>query len=104
MIEEKIIPIHELKYYHGDSLGFVFRGVNPSSNEAIQRLAKNLIEWKVSDKLPEFFVRTSTNEVAFVFSGDSGFKQTVFFQASKQFNLFGIFKIDTLAGYLADKN
>jgi hypothetical protein len=100
MVEEKTLPLHELKYYHGESLGFVFSGVLPSSNDAIQRLANNLVGWGVSKKLPEFYVRVTPNEVAFIYAPDSEFKQAAFYQACRQFNVMGIFTIDTLASWL----
>jgi hypothetical protein len=100
MIEEKIIPLHELKYYYDNHLGFVFKGVIPSSNDAIQRLAKNLISWKVSEKLPEFYTRVSSNEVAFIYSGDSGFRSADFFQYCNRLNVMGMFSIDTLSNWI----
>ena len=105
MIEEKTIPLHELKYYHGESLGFVFTGVIPSSNDAIERLVNRLVSWKVSDKLPEFYTRPESNVVAFVYAGDSGFKQAAFYHACKQLDMTvnGIFEIDTLAAWLKTK-
>lgn len=100
MIPEKILPLHELKYHHGESFGFVFHGAMPSSDDAIQRLMNNLVKWKVSGKLPEFYVRVSSNEVAFIYAADSKFKQAEFYQACSQFNVMGIFSIDTLAAWL----
>ena len=100
MIEEKKIPLHELKYYYGEHLGFVFQGVQPSSDEAIQRLADTLLNIKVSKKLPEFYIRLSSNEVGFIYSGDSGFRSAEFYQATRQFNHIGIFQIDTLSMWL----
>ena len=100
MVEEKTLPLHELKYYHSESLGFVFSGVIPSSDDAIQRLVSNLVGWGVSKKLPEFYVRVAPNEVAFIYAGDSGFKQAAFYQACGRFNVMGIFIIDTLASWL----
>lgn len=100
MIEEKTLPLHELKYYYGERLGFVFQGAAPSSNDAIQRLAETLVSSKVSEKLPEFYQRVSSNEVAFVYAGDSGFQSGPFYQATRQFNVIGIFNIDTLSMWL----
>ena len=100
MIPEKTLPLHELKYHHGESLGFVFQGVIPSKDDAIQRLVNNLMAWKVSGKLPEFYVRVSPNEVAFIYASDSGFKQAAFYQACSQLNVMGIFSIDTLSAWL----
>jgi hypothetical protein len=100
MVEEKTLPLHELKYYHSESLGFVFKGVIPSSDDAIQRLVNNLVGWRVSKKLPEFYVRVTPNEVAFIYASDSEFKQAAFYQACNQLNVMGIFAIDTLAAWL----
>ena len=100
MIPEKTLPLHELKYYHGESLGFVFHGATPSSDDAIQRLAETLVRNKVSEKLPEFYQRVSSNEVAFVYGGDSGFQSGPFYQASRKMNMFGIFNIETLTMWL----
>lgn len=103
MIEEKTLPLHELKYYHGESLGFVFKGVTPSSYDAIERLCHTLMGNGVSKKLPEFFVRVSDNEVAFVYSEDSGFLSGPFFQFSQQVSRMRIFEVDTLAAWLKTK-
>lgn len=100
MVEEKTLPLHELKYYHSESLGFVFSGAIPSSNDALQRLANNLVGWGVSKKLPDFYVRVAHNETAFIYASDSEFKQAAFYQACGQFNIMGIFAIDTLASWL----
>ena len=100
MVEEKTLPLHELKYYHSESLGFVFLGAIPSSNDALQRLANNLVGWGVSKKLPEFYVRVAPNETAFIYASDSEFKQAAFYQACGQFKIMGIFAIDTLASWL----
>ena len=99
-IEEKTLPLHELKYYHSESLGFVFSGVIPSSDDALQRLANNLVGWGVSKKLPEFYVRVAPNETAFIYAGDSGFQQAAFYQFCSKMNVMGIFSIDTLAMWL----
>lgn len=99
-IEEKNMPLHELKYYHGESLGFVFKGVTPSSLESIERLSHTLVSCGASKKLPEFFVRVSDNEVAFVYSDDSGFLSGPFWRLSQQVSKFGLFEIDTLASWL----
>lgn len=99
-MEEKILPIHELKYYHGDKVGFVFTGVVPSSDEALKRLVNNLVTWKVSEKLPEFFTRVKPNSVAFVYESDSGFKQAAFYQACNRLSTIGFFQIDTLTHWL----
>lgn len=100
MIPEKTLPLHELKYYHSESLGFVFTGAIPSSDDALQRLVNNLVGWGVSKKLPEFYVRVASNEVAFIYAPDSEFKQAGFYQACSQLNVMGIFTIDTLAAWL----
>ena len=100
MVEEKTLPLHELKYYHGESLGFVFKGVIPSSDDAIQRLVSNLVAWRVSKKLPDFYVRVAPNETAFIYAPDSEFKQAAFYQACSKLNVMGIFAIDTLAAWL----
>jgi hypothetical protein len=100
MIPEKEIPLHELKYYYGENLGFVFRGEFPSSNDAIQRLVDTIVRIKVSEKPPEFYVRVSPNEVAFIFDGNSGFQSALFYQATRQFSQTGLFEIDTLAAWL----
>ncbi len=103
MIEEKTLPIHELKYYHGEHLGFIFKGVSPSSDGAIERLSHTLMSCGVAKKLPEFFVRVSENEVAFVYSNDSGFLSAPFFRLSQQFKHIGLFEVDILAAWLKDK-
>ena len=100
MVVEKTLPLHELKYHHSESLGFVFSGAIPSSDDAIQRLVNNLVGWGVSKKLPEFYVRVAPNETAFIYASDSEFKQAAFYQACGQFNVMGIFGIDTLASWL----
>jgi hypothetical protein len=100
MIAEKTLPLHELKYYHSESLGFVFSGVIPSSNDAIQRLVNNLVGWGVSKKLPDFYVRVTPNEAAFIYASDSEFKQAAFYQACGKLNVMGIFSIETLAVWL----
>jgi len=100
MVEEKILPIHELKYYHSESFGFVFSGVIQSSDDTIQRLVNNLVGWGVSKKLPEFYVRATPNETAFIYDSDSGFKQAEFYQACIRLNVMGIFSIDTLASWI----
>ena len=100
MVEEKTLSLHELKYHHSESLGFTFSGALPSSNDAIQRLVNNLVGWGVSKKLPEFYVRVAPNEIAFIYASDSEFKQAAFYQACGQFNVMGIFAIDTLASWL----
>lgn len=100
MVAEKTLTLNDLKYYHGESLGFVFTGVIPSSDDALQRLASNLVGWGVSKKLPEFYVRVTPNEVAFIYAGDSEFKQAAFYQFCSKMNVMGIFAIDTLASWL----
>lgn len=100
MVTEKTIPLHELKYYYGEHLGFVFQGVTPSSDDAIQRLVDTLTRVGVSKKPPEFYVRVSTNEVAFVYDGNSEFKSPEFLQASQRINQFGLFNIETLNVWL----
>lgn len=102
MVEEKTMPLHELKYYYGEHLGFVFQGVVPSSNDAIQRLCNNLVSWKVTKKLPEFYVRVPDNSIAFIFSNDSEFRQGLFYQACNRLSVMGIFKIDTLSAWLKE--
>lgn len=102
MVEEKTIPLHEVKYYYGEHRGFVFEGVIQSSNDAIQNLCNNLVSWKVTKKLPEFYVRVSNNAVAFVFDSDSEFKQGLFYQACNRLSVMGIFKIDTLSAWLKE--
>lgn len=100
MIEEKTLPLHELKYYHGESLGFVFKGVIPSSYDAIERLCHTLVSIGASKNLPEFFVRVSDNEVAFVYSDDSGFLSGPFFQIYWMRCRTKLFEVDTLAAWL----
>lgn len=100
MVKEKTLPLHELKYYHGESLGFVFSGVIPSSDDAIQRFVNNLVGWRVSKKLPEFYVRVTPNDTAFIYAPDSEFKQAEFYQFCSKINVMGIFSIDTLAAWL----
>ena len=102
MVEEKKLPLHELKYYYGEHLGFVFQGVAPSSDEAIQRLCDNLVSWEVARKPPEFFTRVGKNVVLFVFPNDSGFKQGHFYQACNRLSVMGIFQIDTLSAWLKE--
>ena len=102
MVENKDIPIHELKYYHGEKIGFVFTGVNRSSDDAIQRLCENLKSWGVTEKDPLFYTRVEENSVAFVFSGDSNFRMTDFYQACSQISRFGFFEVDTLYGWLTE--
>jgi hypothetical protein len=103
MIEEKTIPLHELKYYYSEHLGFVFKGASPSSDGAIGRLSHSLMSWGVAKKLPEFFVRVSENEVAFVYDSNSGFQSAPFFRLAQQLHHIGIFEIDILASWLKDK-
>lgn len=101
MVPEKTLPIHELKYYYGDNLGFVFTGKIPSSDDAIQRLCNFLLGIKVSEKLPEFYQRIGDNAVAFVYDGNSGFQSGDFYQASKRINMFNnLFAIETLNAHL----
>lgn len=100
MVTEKTIPLHELKYYYGEHLGFVFHGVAPSSDDAIHRLANTLLNCKVSEKLPEFYTRVDPKTVAFVYAGDSGFRSAEFYQASRRVSRLGLFEIDTLAMWL----
>lgn len=100
MIPEKTLPIHELKYYHSDNLGFVFTSATRSSDGAIQRLAQFLKDIGVSRELPEFYQRVATNAVAFVYNGNSGFRSGEFYRASNRVNFMGIFKIETLGVYL----
>lgn len=102
MVTEKTIPIHELKYYYGEHLGFVFQGVTPSSDDAIQRLVNTLVRVGVSKKPPEFYVRVSSNEVAFVYEGDSEFQSANFYQATRIMSHLGIFSIETLNIWLKD--
>ena len=103
MTEEKVLAIHELRYYHSDSIGFVFTGQTPSSDEAIQRLIDNLRSWKVTKEDPLFYTRVGDNAVAFVFDSYSGFRMTQFYQASKQFTRLGFFEIDTLCSWLRER-
>jgi hypothetical protein len=100
MIPEKTLPVHELKYYHSDNLGFVFIGASKSSDDAIQRLAQFLVDIGVSNELPEFYQRVKSNAVAFVYGGNSGFQSGNFYRAASRTNLMGIFKIETLGIYL----
>lgn len=102
MVEESKIPLHELKYYYGEHLGFVFQGVIPSSDEAIQRLCENLVKWGVSKSLPDFYHRCGNNSVAFVFSENSGFQSGAFYQACRRLEVMGIFSIDSLGAWLED--
>ena len=100
MIPEKTLPIHELKYYHSDNLGFVFIGATPSSDEAIQRLGNFLVDIGVSEKLPEFYQRIG-NATAFMYDGNSGFQSGAFYQASNRISfLNNFFKIETLTVFL----
>lgn len=100
MIPEKTLPIHELKYYYSDNLGFVFIGASKSSDGAIQRLAQFLVDVGVSRQLPSFYQRVKTNAVAFVYEGNSGFQSGAFYRTASQTNIMGIFKIETLGVYL----
>lgn len=98
MFPEKTLPIHELKYYHSDSLGFVFIGKTVSSDEAIQRLGNFLKDIGVSEKLPEFYQRIG-NATVFVYDGNSKFQNGPFYRASQGF-LNNIFQIETLTIFL----
>ena len=100
MIPEKTLPIHELKYYHNDNLGFVFIGASKSSDDAIQRLAQFLVDVGVSKELPEFYQRVKSNAVAFVYGVNSGFQSGEFYRSANRINLMGMFKIETLGVYL----
>lgn len=100
MIPEKTLPVHELKYYYGDNLGFVFIGVVKSSNGAIQRLAQFLVDIKVSRELPEFYQRVQPNAVAFVYGSNSGFQSGAFYRAANKVNFMGVFQIEALGAYL----
>ncbi len=100
MISEKKLPPHELKYYYGDNLGFVFIGAARSSDDAIQRLAQFLKDIKVSRELPEFYQRVAPNAVAFVYEGNSGFQNGAFYRAANRMNFMGIFQIESLGVYL----
>lgn len=100
MVPEKTLPIHELKYYHSDNLGFVFIGQTPSSDDEIQRLSNVLLNIGVSEKLPEFYQRIG-NAVAFVYDGNSGFQSGPFYQACNRFSIFNnLFQIETLNIFL----
>jgi hypothetical protein len=100
MIPEKTLPIHELKYYYGDNLGFVFIGATKSSDGAIQRLAQFLKDIGVSRELPEFYQRVQPNAVAFVYGGNSGFQSGPFYRAANRVGFMGIFRIEALGAYL----
>jgi hypothetical protein len=97
---EKNIPVHELKYYHGDDKGFVFIGNARSSDDAIHHLAQFLLSIGVSDQLPAFYTRINSNVTAFVYDKDTDFKSGAFYQAAKRVELMGVYKIEALGYYL----
>ena len=99
----KTLPIHELKYYHGENKGFVFRGATPVSDEGAIRLAENILKWTAANGLPEIF-RIDTNTVAFSYDDETDFAQAQVYQASRRFLMMGFFELDTLAAWLRDKN
>lgn len=99
-IEEKQIPVHELKYYYIDRHGFVFRGVSRSSDEAILNLSNNLINSKIADTHPEFIVRINDQTVAFVYPLDCSFNSPVLYQAAQRFAMMGMFEVETLNIFL----
>ncbi len=97
----KSLPLHELKYYHGDKKGFVFRGATPVSDEGAIRLAHNMLAWTASDGLPEIY-RIDTNTVAFSYADETRFEQALLYQASRKFLMMGFFELDTLAAWLRE--
>jgi hypothetical protein len=100
MIEEKQIPLHELKYYYGERKGFVFTGNAQSSSDALNRLGEAIKNARLSDKIPEFIVRLAPNITAFVYPEDCDFQQAAVYQAAQRFRNMGIFNVDTLCMYL----
>ena len=100
MIEEKKLPVHELKYYYGERRGFVFKGVSPSSDDAIERLSHAIKNAKVSDSLPEFFVRIDSNTTAFVYPENCEFHSPVVYQMGKRMEMMEMFAVETLMIFL----
>jgi hypothetical protein len=100
MIEEKQIPLHELKYYYSERRGFVFTGNARSSSDALNRLAESIQNAKLSNMLPEFIVRLAPNITAFVYPEDCNFQQAIVYQVSQRFTNMGMFNVDTLCMYL----
>lgn len=95
------IPLHELKYYHNDKKGFVFRGATPVSDDSATQLARNMITWTAADSMPEMF-RIDSNIVAFAYPHEERFEQALLYQASRRFLMMGFFELDTLAAWLKE--
>ena len=100
MIEEKQIPLHELKYYYGERRGFVFTGNTQSSSDALNRLGEAIKNAGVSEELPEFIVRVAPNITIFVYGETGYFNQAAVYQAAQRFRNLGMFNVDTLCMYL----
>lgn len=105
-MKEKKITRQEFLDTHENKIGFVFKGPQSSTDDAIKRFVNNLIETKVAKVLPDYFVRVGETEVAFIYAADSEFRMADFYQAFLKLESFfnGVFEIDCIYAWIKQQN
>ena len=98
MITIRQIPFKEIKEKHSNSLGFVFQGPDPSSDEAIVRLCQKLVDERITVDYPYLVVRLDPLTVLFLYK--NSFNSPLFLHKASIPVRMGICKIADFRNFL----